>query len=261
MTSFLETITAARRDDALRRREAGALESARAAASAAGPARDFAAALSAPGMSLIAEIKRASPSAGAINAGVDPLALARAYESAGASAISVLTEPEYFKGSLEDLRAVRGSVSIPVLRKDFLCDALHIWEARAAGADAVLLIVAALSQAELVALGDLAETLGMSTLVEVHDAEDMERARAAGARIIGINTRDLATLEVDPSVVKALRPLAPDGALIVGESGIKTRDDVAVLEAIACDAILVGETLMRAGDPSGAIAELLGRPV
>lgn len=257
--SFLEDITAARRDDALRRRESGALELARQAVNAASPPRDFFAALAAPGMSLIAEVKRASPSVGAIKTDIDPVALAQTYERGGASAISVLTEPTYFKGSLDDLRIVREAVRRPVLRKDFLCDPLHVWEARAAGADAILLIVAALTQSELVSLSDLAESLAMGVLVEVHDAPEMERARAAGSRIIGINTRNLATLEVDPATVGRLRPLAPDHALIVGESGITSRADVAALESIGCDAVLVGETLMRAPDPGAKIAELLGR--
>src|SRR6266542_6773687 len=176
MPSFLERVTAERRADADRRRDAGALDSAKQAAAAAGPARDFHAALSGPGLSLIAEIKRASPSAGDIAPEIDRLALARAYEQGGAAAISVLTEPDHFRGSLDDLRAVRDAVGLPVLRKDFICDPLQVWEGRAAGADAVLLIVAALSQRELVALADLIETLGMSALVETHEADEVARA-------------------------------------------------------------------------------------
>ncbi|MGZ4143076.1 MAG: indole-3-glycerol phosphate synthase TrpC, partial [Actinomycetota bacterium] len=161
MASFLEEVTAARRADAERRRGEGALEEAQKAAQAARPPRDFRGALAKPGMSLIAEIKRASPSAGPIAPDADPLALARAYQTGGASAISVLTEPDHFRGSLDDLRDVRAAVELPVLRKDFIADPLQVWEARAAGADAVLLIVAALPQDELVALGDLADSLGM----------------------------------------------------------------------------------------------------
>jgi indole-3-glycerol phosphate synthase len=146
-----------------------------------------------------------------------------------------------------------------VLRKDFLCEPLHLWEARAAGADAVLLIVAALQQTELVALLDLAETLGMHALVEAHSADDVERAARAGARIIGLNTRDLSTLSVDPFVVKELRPLVPDSAVVVAESGISTRADVEMCEALRVDAILVGEALMRAPDPAAKLRELLGR--
>jgi indole-3-glycerol phosphate synthase len=257
--SFLERITAARRADAVARRERGALEPAQSAARAAGAARDFGGGLRAAGMSLIAEIKRASPSAADIATDVRPAELARAYEAAGAAAISVLTEPDHFKGSLDDLREARAACRLPVLRKDFLCDALHVWEARAAGADAVLLIVAALAQAELVSLSDLASDLGMVALVEVHSAPEIDRAVQAGARIVGINTRDLATLEVDPEVVAKLRPLVPDGVVVVGESGVSTRADVEALEAAGVDAVLVGEAVMRARDPGAKIAELLGR--
>lgn len=255
--SFLDRITAARREDAARRREQGALESARAVARAAAPARDFHGALAGPGLSLIGEVKRASPSAGAI-AEIDPPAQAAAYARGGAAAISVLTEPDHFRGSLADLAAVRSAVDVPVLRKDFLCDPLHLWEARAAGADAVLLIVAALGQTELVSLMDLAETLGMASLVEAHAAPEVARALAAGARVVGINIRDLATLEVDPGVVKELRPLVPEGVVVVAESGVSTRADVEALEAAGCDAVLVGEALMRASDPAAKVRELLG---
>jgi len=257
--SFLERITAARLADAEARAAVGALGRAQDEAHAAGPTRDFSDALSRPGMSLIAEVKRSSPSAGAIAPHADPVARALVYEQGGAAAISVLTEPDHFGGSLEDLRAVRAAVSVPVLRKDFICHPLHLWEARGAGADAVLLIVAALAQTELVALHDLAQTLGLAALVEVHAADEIDRAVTAGARIVGINTRDLATLEVDPSTVPQLRPLLPAGVTVVGESGISTRADVAALEDIGCDAVLVGEALMRSQDPAEAIGELLGR--
>ena len=259
MASFLERITSARRADATRRRAEGALGLAQSAARAAGAPRDFAGRLARPGLALIAEIKRASPSAGEIAVGARPAALARAYEAGGAAAVSVLTEPDHFKGSLDDLRETRSACALPVLRKDFLCDALHVWEARAAGADAVLLIVAALTQTELVTLSDLATDLGMAALVEVHSAPEVERALLAGARIVGINTRDLATLEVDPAVVAKLRPLVPDGVVVVGESGVASRSDVEDLEAAGVDAILVGEAIMRAADPAAKIAELLGR--
>jgi indole-3-glycerol phosphate synthase len=257
--SFLERVTGARRADAERRREQGALRLAQAAVHAAGPTRDFASALAGPGVSLIAEIKRASPSVGDIAPAARPASLAVAYESGGAAAVSVLTEPDHFRGSLDDLREARSACRLPVLRKDFLCDALHVWEARAAGADAILLIVAALTQTELVTLSDLAADLGMSALVEVHAAAEIERASLAGARIVGINTRDLATLEVDPEVVAKLRPLVPDGVITVGESGVKTRADVEALEAAGVDAVLVGEIVMRAPDPAAKVGELLGR--
>jgi indole-3-glycerol phosphate synthase len=257
--SFLERVTAARRADAQRRRNHGALDLAKKAAAAAGAPRDFAAALAAPGLSLIGEVKRASPSAGTIAGNADPVALARAYERGGAAAVSVLTEPDHFRGSIDDLRAVRDAVSLPALRKDFLCDALHVWEARAAGADAVLLIVAALEQTELVALLDLSETLGMAALVEAHTADEVDRALRAGARIVGLNTRDLQTLEVDVGVVKELRPLVPASALVVAESGIASRADVEAVESLDVDAVLVGEALMRAPDPAAAVRSLLGK--
>ena len=258
MTSFLERVTAARLADAEARAAGGALDRAREAATSAPPPRDFARALSGDGLALIAEIKRASPSAGDINAGADVPAQARAYEQGGASAISVLTEPEHFKGSLDDLAAVHGTVSLPVLRKDFIAHPLQVWDARAAGADAILLIVAALSQRDLVALADLAETLGMSALVETHDADEVARAVDAGARVIGINTRNLATLDVDPATVGKLRSLVPDGITVVGESGVSTRADVVAMESAGVDAVLVGETLMRASDPAAKVRELLG---
>lgn len=257
--NFLERVTAARRADAERRREQGALDLAKAAARSAGAPRDFASALSRPGLSLIAEIKRASPSVGDIAPGARPAILASAYESGGAAAVSVLTEPDHFRGSLDDLREARSACGLPVLRKDFLCDALHVWEARAAGADAILLIVAALTQTELVSLSDLAADLGMSALVEVHSAAEIDRAVLAGSRIVGINTRDLATLEVDPEVVAKLRPLVPDGLVTVGESGVKTRSDVQALESAGVDAVLVGEAVMKAPDPAAKIRELIGR--
>jgi indole-3-glycerol phosphate synthase len=256
--SFLSTITAARREDAVRRAADGALERAQEAARAAGPTRDLRAALAKPGLSLIAEIKRASPSAGDIAPGASPAELAGAYERGGASAVSVLTEPDYFRGSLDDLVEARSVCALPVLRKDFTCEPLHVWEARAAGADAVLLIVAALEQHELVALAGLAAELGLAALVEVHSAPEIERAVEAGAAIVGINTRDLSTLTVDPETVAKLRPLVPDGVLVVGESGVSSRADVAALEAIEVDAVLVGEAVMRAPDPAAKIRELLG---
>lgn len=190
--------------------------------------------------------------------GAKPADLARAYEAGGAAAISVLTEPDHFRGSLDDLRDARAAGALPVLRKDFLCDTLHVWEARGAGADAVLLIVAALTQTELVTLLDLATDLGMTALVEVHSASEVERAVSAGARVIGVNTRDLATLVVDPAMVGRLRPLIPDGIVVVGESGVKSRADVQDLESVGVDAVLVGEAVMRAPDPAAKIRELLG---
>ena len=258
MSSFLDRVTAARRADAEKRASEGALDRAKEAAAAAAPTRDFSRALFAPGLALIAEIKRASPSAGDIAPDIDPVDQARAYQDGGAAAISVLTEPEHFKGSLDDLRAVRDAVAVPVLRKDFICHPLQVWEARAAGADAILLIVAALTQRELVALADLAETLEMSALVETHDTDEVARAVDGGARILGINTRNLATLEVDLATVEKVRASVPDGVTMVGESGISSRADVQAMEAVGMDAVLVGELLMRARDPAATVRELLG---
>ena len=257
-SDFLTKVTGERRADAEARAEAGALADAEAAIADAPPVRDFRAALSAPGLRLVAEVKRASPSAGAIAEGADPVGTARAYQSGGAAAVSVLTEPTYFKGSLDDLRAVRAAVDLPVLRKDFICHDLMVAEARAAGADACLLIVAALDDMELAALVARVRDLGMTALVEVHDAEEVARAVAAGAEVIGINTRNLQTLTVDLATVEQVRPTIPDGICVVGESGIGGREDAARMAAAGCDAVLVGETLMRADDPARAVEELLG---
>lgn len=255
--SFLARITDERRADALRRRGEGALEDAKAAAQAAAPVRDFTAAIGGPGLSLIAEVKRASPSKGEIAPGADAVAIARAYEAGGAAAISVLTEPNHFRGTLEDLRNVRIATSVPVLRKDFVCDELHVYEARAAGADAVLLIVAALSQSELVGLIDAAALCGMAADVEVHDPAEVARAVDAGARIVAINARNLATLAVDLATIETVRPLIPDGVVAVAESGIESRDDVRRMRDAGVDAVHIGETLMRAADPAQAIRDLL----
>ena len=250
---------ASRKAEAGRVRAAGGVAALERAAGDAPPALGFGAALGAPGMTLIAEVKRASPSAGDIARAAEPAEQARAYRDGGAAAISVLTEPEHFGGSLEDLRAVRSAVDVPVLRKDFLCDEVHVLEARAEGADAVLLIVAALDDGTLRRLHDLAGALGMAALVEVHEAAEVERALGAGARIVGVNTRNLRTLEVDLATIDAVRPLIPAGVVVVAESGIASRADVQRAEALGCDAVLVGEALMRAEDPARAVAALLGR--
>lgn len=221
--------------------------------------RGFEAGVRADGLSLIAEIKRSSPSAGAISAAVDPRARALAYEDGGARAVSVLTEPSYFGGSLSDLEEARSGCDLPIIRKDFLCEPLHLLEARAFGADAVLLIVAALDPSELADLHAQARELGLDVLVEVHAPDEVEVAVEAGASLIGINTRDLATLRVDPGQIARVRPSVPAGIAVVGESGIRHHEDVAALVSVGVDAILVGETLMRSGDVAGTIATLLGR--
>jgi len=220
-------------------------------------------ALRGPSLGLIAEVKRASPSRGVLRADLDAQALARTYVSSGAAAISVLTEKRHFHGSLDDLEAVRavldgrGGPRPPLLRKDFLFDAYHLFEARVYGADAVLLIAAILDPALLAELLALARTLDMECLVEVHDEEELERALAADAQIIGINNRDLRTFEVDLAVSERLRPLIPRDRVVVAESGIHTRADVQRLRALGVNAVLIGEALVTADDPGAMIGELL----
>jgi indole-3-glycerol phosphate synthase len=230
------------------------------------PPRDFAAALRCRGrfetrpycLSLIAEVKRASPSRGLLAPNIDAAALARTYEEAGAAAVSVLTEPEYFKGSLADLESVRAAVGLPILRKDFILDPYQVYEARAHGADAVLLIVAILSAGELRSLLKIAHSLGMTALIEIHDREELEQALALEPEIIGINNRHLADFSVRLETTMQLCPLVPGDKIIVSESGISTRDEVKTLEEIGVDAILVGEALVSSADPTRKIRELLG---
>jgi indole-3-glycerol phosphate synthase len=234
----------------------------RRAAGNAPPSRDLGVALThagrIDGVALIAEVKRASPSAGSIAADADPVAQARAYAAGGAAAVSVLTEPTRFGGSLEDLTAMRDVVDVPLLRKDFLIDPDQVLAARAAGADAVLLIAASLNDDELRALITATRKLGMEPLVESHTDEDLDRVLATDARIVGVNARDLETLEVD--VVAARTRIGRIGDRIaVFESGIGTRADVERAVAAGASAILVGETLMRAGDPAATARALLGR--
>jgi indole-3-glycerol phosphate synthase len=231
------------------------------AAASAPATRDLAAALrrhGAPLPRVIAEIKRASPSAGTIRADANPAVIASDYESAGAAALSVLTDRDFFGGSLSDLTTARVRATIPTLRKDFLVDPLQVLEARAAGADAVLLIVAALDDRTLIELQTLACSLGMAALVEVHDDAEAERALAAGATIIGVNHRDLRTFEMDMSLSARVRQLVPADRVLVAESGIKTAADVRAMADAGADAILVGEALMRQPSPGNALRVLLG---
>jgi len=216
---------------------------------------------SAPGIAVIAEVKRRSPSKGALADIPDPAALATAYAAGGATAISVLTEQRRFGGSLADLDAVRQAVRTPLLRKDFMVEPYQILEARAHGADLVLLIVAALSDAQLVALREQAEGLGMTAIVEVHDADETRRAVDSGARVIGVNARNLKTLAVDPDAFSRLRPLIPDAAVAVAESGITGVADVHRYAAEGARAVLVGEALVKDGDPAGTVASFAGVPV
>src|SRR5690242_17893625 len=207
--------------------------------------RDAVAALSGQDVAVIAEVKRASPSKGKMASIADPAALACEYEAGGASVISVLTEPRHFGGSLEDLATIRERVAVPVLRKDFIVSSYQLWEARAHGADLVLLIVAALQQNALVGLIERAESIGLTPLVEAHDEDEVRRAVDAGARVIGVNARNLRTLEVDPTVFARLAPLIPDECVKVAESGITGAHDVIELARCGADAVLVGETLLR----------------
>lgn len=221
-------------------------------------ARDFRGALRMSGISLIAEVKRASPTLGTFLENIDPAELAGVYKQAGARAISVLTDEKYFKGTLADLSAVHAAVPVPCLRKEFIVDEYQIFEARAAEADAILLIVKCLSDAQLRDYLKTAESLGMASLVETHTAEEIERAIGAGAHIIGINNRDLTTFSVDINITLSLKKYVPGGHVLVSESGIHTREHVRRLEDGGVDAILVGEALVKSGDVSGKIRELLG---
>ena len=218
--------------------------------------RDAVAALSAQDVAVIAEVKRASPSKGAMAAIADPAALARDYEAGGAAVISVLTEPRRFAGSLEDLAAVREAVSVPVLRKDFIVSSYQLWEARAYGADMVLLIVAALAQNALVSLVERAESLGLVPLVEVHADSEVARAVDAGAKVIGVNARNLATLEVDRGVFARLAPQHPGHVVKIAESGVRGPHDLLAYAASGADAVLVGESLVTGKDPRAAVADL-----
>jgi len=223
------------------------------------PRRDFAAALRAPGLSLIAEFKRRSPSRGDISRNARPADTARAYQAAGAAALSVLTDGEFFGGSLDDLRAARGATGLPALRKDFIIDPCQVAESAGVdGPDCLLLIAAALETEALRDLIALAARCGQAALVETHDEDDLARALAAGADIIGINNRDLRTFEVTLDTTVRLRPRVPAGRLVVAESGVHTRDDMLRLRDAGVDAVLVGEALMAAESPEVKMAELLG---
>ncbi len=219
--------------------------------------RGFLRALAERPRAIIAEVKRASPSKGVIRPNFDPVAIAKSYAQAGAAAISVLTEERYFRGSLDHLAAVRQAVNLPVLRKDFIVDPYQLYEARAYGADAVLLIVAILPDARLDELLWLADELNVAALVEVHDREELDRAARYGVRLLGINNRDLRTFSTTLATTEILLPAVPADALVVSESGINTPADVERLERIGVTAFLIGEGLLRADDPGARLAELL----
>ena len=231
----------------------------RAAAESAEPPRGFLDAVSVGGsVAVIAEIKKRSPGAGAIRPDLDPLQLAAVYEAGGAAALSVLTDRDYFGGCLEDLSAARARVALPVIRKDFVLDESQIYEARAAGADAILLIVRILDDTRLRALRVLAEELGMTALMEAHDAVEVDRALAAGARLLGVNNRNLRTFETKLAVTLSLLQGIPDDVALVSESGIRTREDVRLLGEQGVDAVLVGESLLRQDDPGAGVSALAG---
>jgi indole-3-glycerol phosphate synthase len=220
---------------------------------------DALSALSTSGTSVIAEVKRSSPSKGDLAEISDPAGLAMEYQTGGASVVSVLTEQRRFKGSIDDFKAVREKVSLPLLRKDFVVTEYQVIESRAIGADLQLLIVAALSKSQLRDFYQMTTELGMNSLIEIHDEAELEKALEIEAKIIGVNSRNLKTLEVDPKAFDLLIPKIPNGIVKVAESGIATRGDVAHIEELGADAILVGETLVKAANPAVGISILLGQ--
>jgi indole-3-glycerol phosphate synthase len=256
-STVLDQILVARRrrlDEARARVPLGDLQR---AAEARSDRRDFTEALRGPALRVIAELKRASPSRGVLRTDFRPAEIARGYEAAGAAALSVLTEEDYFAGSLADLQQARAAVALPVLRKDFIIEDYQVYEAAAAGADAVLLIVAALGASELPRLIELSQSLKLAALVEVHTEEELQRALDAGARIVGVNNRNLKTLQVGLETSFRLREKIPATCLVVSESGIRTADDLKRLSAAGFDAVLIGERFMTEPDPASALAELL----
>lgn len=260
--SILETILRSTRAEVERRKLAAPSLTAppRPGTRPAHPAGRLRDALAQPGIGVIAEIKRRSPSAGELRAEVDVAAIAAAYEQGGASALSVLTEGPHFGGCLEDLRTARAACSLPILRKDFIVDEFQLHEALAAGADAVLLIVAALSPAQLATLHAQASAIGLDVLVEVHDEPELETALAAGAQLVGVNNRDLRDFTVDVRRTFALLAHMPPETIVVSESGIGSAEQLQSLQAAGVSAVLVGESLMRATDPAAALAALRGHP-
>jgi indole-3-glycerol phosphate synthase len=257
MSDVLGDIVAGVREDVAAREALIPLPEMRARAADVPPAKDALAALRAPGVGVIAEVKRRSPSKGALASISDPAALAAAYESGGARMISVLTEQRRFGGSLKDLDDVRAAVSVPVLRKDFVVGSYQVHEARAHGADVVLLIVAALEQNALIGLLERIESLGMTALVEVHTEDEASRALDAGARVIGVNARNLKTLDVDRSTFERIAPGLPSEVVKIAESGVRGPLDLIEYAAAGADAVLVGENLVTTADPRQAVADLV----
>jgi indole-3-glycerol phosphate synthase len=255
--SVLDAIIDDVRRDLAEREATTPLEQVKEAARRAPDARDPMPRFRASGVSVIAEVKRSSPSRGSLASIEDPAKLAAQYEAGGAATISVLTEQRRFGGSLADLVAVRAAVDVPVLRKDFIITSYQLWEARAAGADLALLIVAALDHYQLECLVDRAVSIGLTPLVEVHDEEEVERALDAGAQLVGVNARNLRTLEVDRDTFARLAPRIPDGVVRVAESGVRGPHDVFEYAKQGADVVLVGETLVTGKDPQSAVADLV----
>lgn len=257
--SILEEIVSAKRREVAAAQRRMPLEELEAQVAGAPPVRDFRAALAGPGcIQLIAEVKKASPSAGLIRADFDPVEIARIYQEHGAACVSVLTDTPYFQGHLSYLARVRASVAVPLLRKDFLIDEYQVVEARMAGADAVLLIAEILDDASMFRLHDRARALGMSVLIEFHEVTNLARVLAVGTGLVGINNRDLRSFSTDLQHTLRLRDRIPPDVLVVSESGIRTRHDVIQLQAAGVSAVLVGETMMRKQDIGQAVDELLG---
>jgi len=255
--SVLDDILDGVRADLATRQQAVSLDDLKRRAERASTPKDALAALGGDRVSVIAEVKRSSPSKGALAAIADPAALAADYEAGGAHVISVLTERRKFGGSLDDLAAVRARVDIPILRKDFILTSYQLWEARAYGADLVLLMAVCLEQEALVSLIERAESIGLMPLVEVHTAEELDRAVAAGARVIGINARDLKTLQVDRDVFAKLAPKIPDSVIKIAESGVRGPHDLLAYARSGADAVLVGESLVTGKDPRKAVEALV----
>jgi indole-3-glycerol phosphate synthase len=254
--SRLDQLLATTRDDVARRRAQVPGDELRARLGTRGGSRPFKEALVRPGLSLIAEFKRGSPSAGEIRPDATVSSMVTAYEEGGAAALSVLTEPHKFLGSLDDLQEARRASSLPILRKDFIVDPYQLWESALAGADAILLIVAALADEDLRLLYEETAALDLDCVVEVHDVEDLERALELGAEVIGINNRNLHSFEVDIETTHELCSDVPAGKTVVSESGYGTREQLDELDRIGVDAVLIGEALMRAPDPEALIREL-----
>lgn len=258
--TILERILETKRAELEESRKARPLDEVIAAASQAPPALSLAEAVGQAGIQIVAEVKKASPSKGVIREDFDPVAIATAYAGGGAAAISVLTDSEYFQGSLEYLRAIREKVAVPLLRKDFIIDTYQVFEARAAGADAILLILAALSDEEAEPLAAVAEQLGMDVLWEVHSIEEMNRVAGFSPRVVGINNRDLETFEVSLETTRGLLPGVPGDAVVISESGFFEREELEMMSGWGVDGFLIGEGLMRAEDPGEALRGLLSAP-